>query len=65
MEIDKKHVQSRTVLGKLLLKQGREEEAEEVLREALRIDSNDIYPRNELKKLLLKQGRKEEAKKLN
>ncbi|ABK42888.1 Tetratricopeptide TPR_2 repeat protein [Magnetococcus marinus MC-1] len=51
-----------TELGQLLLKQpGREDEAEQILREAMALDSNNIPPRTELGRLYMQQGKLEEA----
>ena len=65
MEIDPKHIQSRTELARLLSRQkGGKIEAERLLREAMKIKPKDIQSRTELGILLLKQkGREKEAEK--
>ena len=53
---------SRTELGRLLSKQkGREKEAEEILREVIRIDSKNLHARTVLAKLFEDYNRDTEA----
>ena len=58
-----KQLHARTELGRLLSKQaGREAEAEQYLKEAIRIDPKNLHPHTELGRLLSKQaGREAEA----
>ena len=62
IEINNKDIFARFELGKLYLKQGKEQEAEEVLKECLEIEPKDVYVRIELGKLYAIQGKDDLSK---
>ena len=63
--LNAKDIQSRTELGRLLSRQkGREDEAEQFLREILTIDPRNLHARSVLAQLYEKLDRTPEARKL-